>query len=184
MNKLTIGWVHEWCQKYPVEYDDLYYMPYIDAARQGDAQAIEALTRWKNTSSTGRPMPLSRKKKAALNFFLSRLDLYLQPDGSALLRQDFQYRAPVWSIFWHHILYGTPILDRYTHMVYQQFSRGKRISLEDATISYPGHWQLFDEYRLWFDAEQHHLSQVDATISARVLDRALSMYGINLAKTL
>lgn len=104
MNLLTTHdiWLFHW--RYPPTYDERYYLPYIAKARTGDVGAIEALTRWKNTSSAGKPMNFSRQKRAAFEYFCSGLNRYRGADGPAALRKDFRQRAPVWSIFWCHVL--------------------------------------------------------------------------------
>jgi hypothetical protein len=115
----SAAWVIEKSGKYDIAYDEQFYQPYIAAARAGDQTSITALTRWKNTGPHGRPLNLSWKKQASLDSFLSRLDVYRCSGGEVMLRADFRWRAPVWSIFWSHVLYEHPIFDRYTNTAWQ-----------------------------------------------------------------
>lgn len=51
------------------KYDTEYYYPYIKSASDGDIAAIKHLMRWKNISSFGCPMNLSKMKQLSLDFF-------------------------------------------------------------------------------------------------------------------
>ena len=85
----------------------------------------------------------------------------------------------MWSCFWHHVLYGTPIFDVYTHMAWHWDATGIVLSKEEAKIYAPGHWPTYDRYSAWFWATLHRLQQEDAAISERMLDRALVSWGGN-----
>jgi len=179
MGHLSTAWVIEESGKYDIQYDEQFYQPFIAAARQGDPKAITALTRWKNTGKR-QPMNLSRKKQASLDGFLERLDVYRADGGEVALRASYRWRAPVWSIFWSHVLYGRPIFDRYTYTAWQFLAHGQRLSRTQAVIHAPGHWELYDAYRIWFEAEQQRLVCEDPTLDERSLDRALVIYGRDL----
>lgn len=60
---------------------------------------------------------------------------------------QFSRRAPVWAIFWHHVLFQTPIFDVYTHMAYYWGEKDIILKEEDAKIKAPNHWQLYDQYQ-------------------------------------
>jgi hypothetical protein len=51
---------------------------------------------------------------------------------------------------------------------------------DQAIITCPGHWHLYDTYCSWFNAELQQLSRQDPTLNNRLLDRALMMYGDTL----
>jgi hypothetical protein len=180
MTALTLDWVIAYSNRYDAQYDEHYYQPYIVAGRQGDPEAIAALTRWKNLGSSGRPLNLSRRKQASLDRFLKRLTVYRDDGGEALLRKDFRWRAPVWSIFWCHVLYMRPIFDRYTYTAWQEIAHGRRLTRAEAIIRTPGHWQLYDAYRIWFDEQLKGISLMDNAIDDRKLDHALFEYGKQL----
>jgi hypothetical protein len=97
--------------------------------------------------------------------------------GMAFLRQDFLERAPVWSIFWHHILYATPIFDVYTHITWHWDATGTILQKRDAAIFAPGHWPTYDRYTVWFQGTLHRLQRAEAQITERLLDKALVMWG-------
>ena len=81
--------------------------------------------------------------------------------------------APIWSIFWHHALFGTPIFDVYTHMAYHWDITGAVLSKKEAMVHAPGHWPIFDRYRVWFEQTVKSLQVSDSTLTERDLDRAL-----------
>lgn len=182
MSQLTVDDIWHFHDRYPPDYDKQYYSPHIEAGRKGDLIAIEALTRWKNTGKNGKPMNLSGKKRAALKRLLSRLPRYQADSGEVALRYDFRWRAPVWSIFWCHVLYGAPIFDRYTYIAWQHLAHGRTLSVDEARITAPGHWELYDRYRAWLTEELARLSSEDTRITERMLDRALFKYGQRLLK--
>ncbi|RLJ03728.1 MAG: hypothetical protein DRP08_03140 [Candidatus Aenigmatarchaeota archaeon] len=173
--KITPDW--GWSKRYPIEYDEKYYYPYILKARKGDLKAIKELTKWKNPGRSEKPMNLSKTKKKALSFLIKNLPRYLGYQGEKLFRKDFQYRAPVWSIFWSHILFHTPILDKYTYASFKYFKDGKKINQSEAKITAPNHWKLLDSYKEWFIVELSRLKAIDPNINERILDRALFMFG-------
>jgi hypothetical protein len=177
---LTIEDIRRLSARYLVCYDEKFYYPYIDAGRKGDPAAILQLTRWKNVGKGGQPMNLSRPKKVAFDRLLRGLPRYLGAEGEAKLRRDFRWHAPVWSIFWCHVLYGTPIFDRYTNAAWQHLADERLLTSDKAVIKVPGHWDLFDGYRAWFTTELARLSTEDASITSRILDRALFIYGNRL----
>ena len=180
MYAIDPDWVRVWSRKYDAKADELYYFPYIERARQGDRFAITELTKWKNPGSNGRPMNLSKNKQKSLDFFLADLARYRAPGGEQALRADFRWKAPVWSIFWAHILYGTPIFDRYTYASYMFFSHGSTLSREQAIICCPHHWDLFDKYHAWFETTLEQVSRSDSYVNSRRLDQALWVYGERL----
>ena len=171
--------VHQWSVRYTAQYDEQYYFPNLQPARKGDANALRTLTEWKNVGRGGRPMRLSRPKEAAFQFFLQRLPCYLCQDGRMHLRNDFWRRAPVWSTFWHHVLYATPIFDVYTHMAWHWDITGMILSKKEARIYTPGHWPTYDRYTVWFQATLHRLQQQDHQITERLVDRAMVSWGEN-----
>ena len=101
-------------------------------------------------------------------------------EGNAALRRDFRWRAPVWSIFWCHVLYGSPIFDRYTYAAWQHLAYERVLTRSEAVITAPDHWDIYDQYRGWFITELARLSTEDVTITHRTLDRALFKYGERL----
>lgn len=78
--------------------------------------------------------------------------------------------------------YGSPIFDRYTHIAWQHLAYGQILTVGQGIITAPGHWDLFDRYRVWFDQEYARLSSEDPRITERMLDRALLNYGWRLVK--
>jgi hypothetical protein len=180
MITLTSEDIQRLSNHYSISYDERYYDPYIDDGRTGDPEAIHQLTRWKNVGKNGKPMNLSCKKQASLRRFLRGLPRYMPPDGEAALRRDFRWRAPVWSIFWCHVLYKSPIFDRYTHVAWQHLASERVLTSSEAIITAPGHWDLYDQYRAWFTSELTRLLAEDSTITQRTLDRALFIYGKRL----
>lgn len=171
--KLTSGFVEKWSKKYPVEYDKEFYDPYIVFARRGNPSALRKLTEWKNVSKAMTPMRLSKRKEISFKFFLSKLHTYLEKNGKENLRGDFKKRAPVFSIFWSHVLFSTPIFDVYTNMAFQYFAKGKCISKKEAKIRAGTHWKIYDEYAKWFFDEEKRLKIKEP----RKLDRALFAWG-------
>lgn len=108
-------------KKYPIEYDNQYYYPWINQASKGDYEALLRITEWKHVGNGPRPMPLARTKTASFNPFINRLDAYRCNNGRLALQRDFSNRARVYSIFWAHVLYDSPIFDVYTHIALAYF---------------------------------------------------------------
>jgi hypothetical protein len=177
MQKLTAEFVRQEASRYPISYDDLYFR-HLERGKRGNVESLKALTEWKNPNRANVPMKFEnhRRKMLAWKFFVCRLKSYL-PDGKDQLRADFNKRAPVWAIFWHHVLYGTPIFDRYTHIAFVFFTEGTRLSKEEAKIRAGDHWILYDKYCDWFKEQLARLSASDPDIDERMLDRALIMFG-------
>ena len=123
-------------------------------------------------------MRLSANKNVAFTKFLSGLPRYLAPGGSAALRADFPKSSPVYAIFWHHVLFGTPIFDVHTNRAFQFFTIGKLLKGTSAKIPTGGHWGLYDLYSKWFRLTLALLQASDPTITERMLDRALMQWGI------
>ena len=174
---IDAAFVKGWSAKYPVWYDKEYYDPFIEAARSGNANALRKLTEWKNVGKGPRPMKLWKPHEKAFQRFQNNLKKYLQPDGSQQLRIDFWNTTPIWSIFWHHALFGTPIFDVYTHMAYHWEITGTVLSKKQAKVHAPGHWPIFDRYTVWFGQKLRSLQTSDGTITDRDLDRALVCWG-------
>jgi len=122
-------------------------------------------------------MRLSSIKENAFQFFLQRLPQYMGGNGKVIMRHDFFRRAPIWSTFWHHVLYGTPIFDVYTHIAWHWDITSVRLSKQEATIFAPGHWPTYDRYTTWFQNTFERLKYNDPQITERHLDRALVMWG-------
>lgn len=173
---MTIAFVNYWAGRYPVLYDANHYDPFIASARRGDPVALRKVTEWKNVGGGMCPMKLSKKKEAAFQLFLTGLGNYL-PDGSHQLKRDFAKRAPVHSIFWHHVLFGTPIFDVHTNRAFQYFTTGKLLKNRAAAIRAGSHWSLYGQYCQWFEDLLAHLQKSNASMTARHLDRALFMWG-------
>jgi hypothetical protein len=172
--------VHKYAAKYPVAYDELNYDPHITAARTGDATALRRVTEWKNPGRGAVPtaMRLSQKKGIAFERFLKGLSNYLSPGGRAALRSDFPTSSPVYAIFWHHVLFGTPIFDVHTNRAFQFFSTDSLLKGNASAIPRGGHWELYDAYSKWFYKRLSRLQQQDPTITERHFDRALMQWGI------
>lgn len=83
------------------------------------------------------------------------------------LRTYFFISAPVFAIFWHHILFQTPIFDVYTHMAYYWDVTGQVLRKGDAKIKVPHHWQIYDQYRDWFNLTLTRVQGKDNSISER-----------------
>jgi hypothetical protein len=171
--------VHFWSAGYPRVYDQQNYDPHVAAARLGDPVALRLVTQWKNPGRGNPPkaMPLSRNKELAFQRFLTGLHRYLAPEGSAALRADFSKASPVYAIFWHHVLFATPIFDVHTHRAFHHFTQGTILPGRAAAIPRGGHWQLYDRYSTWFGQTLVCLQAQDPTITERQLDRALMQWG-------
>lgn len=182
---IDCAFVHEWSGLYPAQYDELYYFPNLPRARQGDANALRAITEWKNVGPGGRPVPFfhHRYKETAFNRFLGGLPRYLRQDGRAHLREDFRRSAPVWSTFWHHVLYATPIFDVYTHMAWHWDVTEHILPKEEAKICPPRHWLVYDRYTSWLQEKLSRLQRQDDQITERLLDRAMVCWGQNQGRT-
>lgn len=176
--KIDSKFVESWAKKYPTQYDKIYYDPYLDAARRGKKKALKSITEWKNVGSGPRPMRLSAQKQKSFERFLCNLKKYKRSrNGPDLLKKDFAKSAPVFSIFWGHILYGWPIFDIHTNRTYQYFEKGIFLRGKAARIEAGKHWELFDGYTKCFNALLKSLRKSDKTITARMLDRALMIWG-------
>jgi hypothetical protein len=175
--ELTPELVRQLTSEYPAEYDEAYFEN-IDQGRRGDVVALRELTKWKNSSSSGRPMDFRnhRKKDSAFEYFLRGLEGYLH-QGKDKLRDDFKDRAPVWAMFWHHVLYETPIFDVNTHIAFSFFQDGKKLTNKQARIRAGVHWPLYDRYCRWFNHRLERLQKMDPSITEREVDRALFICG-------
>jgi hypothetical protein len=172
--------VRYWAALYPVVYDSNYYDPHIASARAGNISALERLTEWKNPGAGNPPTPtrLSTKKKVAFDRFIAQLPVYLAAGGAAALRLDFANTAPVYAIFWHHVLFSTPIFDVHTNRAFQFFTTGQILKGRTAAVLGGGHWVLYDNYTVWLRQRLLALQVLDATITERDHDRALMQWGI------
>jgi hypothetical protein len=172
--------VRQWSERYPVVYDEQHYDPNIAAARRGDPTALRLVTQWKNPGRGNPPtaMRLARTKEVPFQRFLGGLGRYLAPGGSAALRADFPVTSPVYAIFWHHVLFGSPVFDVHTHRAFHHFTQGPILPGRTAAIPRGGHWQLYDRYTAWFRQTLAHLQEQDPIITERQLDRALMQWGI------
>ncbi|MBI5903365.1 MAG: hypothetical protein HZB84_07795 [Deltaproteobacteria bacterium] len=177
---VDVRFVKYWSSRYPVAHDETYD-PYLVNGRLGCRRALRELTKWKNVGNNGRPMDFSRhpQKESAFQRFLAGLERYFQHDGRDQLRADFRNSAPVWSFFWHHVLYDTPIFDVYAHMAYHWDLTGEILQKNDAKIHASRHWTLYDKYQVWFDQKLSNLQERDESITDRYLDRALFCWGEN-----
>jgi hypothetical protein len=179
---INLAFVKKWAGLYPVDYDATYYDPYLLRARAGDEEALRRITEWKNPGKAGKPMPLARNKKKAPDRFLLRKNVYLGAGGGKQLQLDFCKSAPVYSIFWHHVLFDTPILDVHTNRAFQWFRHEKErkyLAGRESAIRPGKHWQLFGEYVPWFNKTLENLRLEDQNLSARDLDRALFQWGLH-----
>ena len=176
---INAEFVRQWSSHYDVKYDESHYDPYIVKARNGDKEALRKVTEWKNPRKDGSPMDFSRhqKKESSFQYFINRLPKYLGEKGENELRHDFKNRAPIWSIFWHHVLFQTPIFDRYTHMAYYWDETGIILNVSVAKIKAPNHWQIYNQYRAWFEKTLKRLKEEDNSISERQSDRSLFCWG-------
>ena len=172
--------VHKWAAKYPVEYDALNYDPFIGNARLGNPDALRRVTEWKNPGRGNPPtaMRLSANKEIAFQRFLTGLGKYLKNGGEKLLRHDFLVRSPVYAIFWHHVLYETPIFDVHTHRAMIFFTTGELRAGRATAIRPKGHWELYDCYCEWLWKTLEGLQLQDSSITERQLDRALIQWGM------
>ena len=161
-------------------YDVNHYDPHIVSARAGNIPALERITEWKNPGRGNPPSPmrLSAKKTQAFNKFTTGLSRYLAPAGDAALRADFSRSAPVYAIFWHHVLFGTPIFDVHTNRAFQFFTTGTHLKGSAAAIPRGGHWLLYSDYMDWFSTTLLALQVLDPKITERDFDRALMQWGI------
>jgi len=166
-----------WAAKYPMKYDKDYYAPWIDKGMTGDVESLLQLIRWKNAGHSC-PMNLSKKKQKSFNYFISNIDKYLQTNGRESLRKDFIKRAPVYSIFWSHVLYSDPIFDVHTNRAFHYFGKNKKhLKERKAAIKAGNHWKLYDEYCEWFQNILRDTQSSDSSITPRDLDRALFEWG-------
>ncbi|WP_395734210.1 hypothetical protein [Prosthecobacter sp.] len=172
--------VRHWSARYPVAYDTQHYDPNIVAARTGDQAALWRVTQWKNPGRGNPPkaMRLSGAKEVAFQRFIRGLNRYLAPGGSEALRADFVASSPVYSIFWHHVLFGSPIFDVHTNRAFQFFTTGVLLVGKKAAVPRGGHWELHDRYTIWFHQTLDHLRAQDPNITERMLDRALMQWGL------
>lgn len=173
-----------WESLYPLGYDAAHYDPFIKSASKGDPAALRKVTEWKNvggTSACPRPMAFDAHpmKEKAFTDFLSKIKTYTSAGGEKILRVDFARRSPVWAIFWVHVLYRKPIFDIHTNRAFQYAITGKLLRGKDAGISTPGHWDLYDGYCGWFNAELKKLQKKDKNLTSRRFDRALLMWGMH-----
>jgi hypothetical protein len=174
---MNVEQIKHWAVKYNVGYDEYYYDPWIFKARAGDINSLLQITCWKNVGNSC-PMNLSKKKRNSFDFFISNLDSYLKPNGRDLLRRDFEKRAPVYSIFWCHVLYEDPIFDVHTNRAFHYFAKNKvHLKERNAAIKAGNHWKLYDEYCAWFMNVLRNVQSADSLITARDLDRALFEWG-------
>ena len=165
-----------WAASYPIQYDQKYYDPWIEKGRVGCTDAILQLTRWKNVGHSC-PMNLSKKKQKSFDYFISNIEKYIKPDGREALREAFAKRAPVYSIFWCHVLYGDPIFDVHTNRAFHWFAKRQFLKERKAAIKAGNHWKLYDEYSEWFQNVLNRAQSFDPTIKERDLDRALFIWG-------
>ena len=175
---INIDFINYWAAKYPVNYDEKYYDPFIVDARGGDPEALRRITEWKNVGGCMCPMRLSKKKENAFQFFIDGIHRYLQT-GSEELKGDFAKRAPVYSIFWHHVLYDTPIFDVNTNRSFVFFTKGIHLRERAAAIRSGSHWRQYAQYCIWFEQQLTILRKSESGITARHLDRALFIWGKN-----
>lgn len=176
---INAEFIRKWSSCYQIQYDESHYNPFIAKARNGDKEALRKVTEWKNPRKDGSPMDFSKhiNKEKSFQYFIKGLPKYLGEQGENKLRLDFKNRAPIWSIFWHHVLFQTPIFDRYTHMAYHWDETGTILSASVAKINVPNHWQIYDQYQVWFKRTLKRLQEEDNSISERQLDRALFCWG-------
>jgi len=174
---INADFIRKWSSHYPVQYDENHYDPYITQARNRDKEALRKVTEWKNVGPGPRPMRFSGKKEKVFEKLLNNIAHYVGNAGQEKLRNDFSHNALVWAIFWHHVLFQTPIFDVYTHMAYHWDKTGTILSKTDAKIKVPDHWQIYDQYRMWFVRTLSRAQGEDNSISERQLDRALFCWG-------
>lgn len=174
---INAEFVKQWSSHYPIQYDNNHYDPYIAQARKGDKKALRKVTEWKNVGPGPRPMRLSGNKEKAFRKLLNNIERYVKDGGQEILRSDFSRNAPVWAIFWHHVLFQTPIFDVYTHMAYRWDETGTILKKNDAKIYAPDHWLIYNQYQGWFKRTLERLQEKDNSITERQLDRALFCWG-------
>lgn len=177
---LTPQVVWRWAGMYPIQYDTKHYYPWLASARQGNIVALERITEWKNVSGVSPnllPMPLSGKKQIAFRRLVQGLQKYLNKGGRTSLEQDFAISAPVYSIFWAHVLFGAPIFDVFTHISFAYFDRGVRYTKSQARIFQPKHWSLYGTFEIWSARQLAALQKLDPSIDQRTFDRALFQWG-------
>jgi hypothetical protein len=177
--RLTATLVQRWANQYCRLYDNSHYFPWITSARQGNRHALERITEWKNVGfgACPRPMRLSANKQTSLRRLFHGLPRYLSSGGRAALESDFMRHAPVYSIFWSHVLYDSPIFDAYTRVAFEYFCAGKRFSKTAARIAAPHHWALYSPYEKWFSLELRRLRATAPKIDGRMFDQALFEWG-------
>ena len=168
--------MRKWNSERVIKYDRDYYEPYIEAGRLGDEDSLLQLTRWKNIGHSC-PMNLSRKKLATFELFIRGLKKYLAKNGEVELRKDFSKKAPIYSIFWGHVLYKKPIFDMHTNRAFHWFKRGFFLPEKKAVVKGGTHWRLYDDYTTWFNKLLDLVQKEDSTISERDLDRSLLEWG-------
>lgn len=171
--------VHRWSALYPVVYDQRHYDPNIDAARAGDTAALRLVTQWKNPGRGNPPtaMRLAPSMETAFQRFLAGLNRYLAPNGRQALRNDFPKSSPVYAIFWHHVLFQTPIFDIHTNRAFHYFTQRNILPGKNAAVPRGGHWKLYDRYCTWFQASLARLQEQAPAITERQFDRALMQWG-------
>lgn len=170
--------VRHWASQYPSSYDAVHYDPHLLKAREGDPDALRRLTEWKNVGNGPRPMPLAPTKEKAFQQFLANLPKYKMPGGRKRLRQSFRTTAPVYSIFWYHVLFDSPIFDVHTHRAFYWFTKSVLLRGSEARLPYGGgHWQLYFRYCRWFKRTLREIRRTDQSITGRTLDRAIFMWG-------
>ena len=175
---IDVAFVRHWASRYPSSYDVAHYDPHLLKAREGDPDALRRLTEWKNVGNGPRPMPLAPTKEKAFRMVLANFPKYKAPGGRKLLRQCFRATAPVYSIFWYHVLFGSPIFDVHTNRAFHCFTRSVLLEGRKARLPYGGgHWQLYFRYYRWFKCTLRELQRTDQSITHRSLDRALLMWG-------
>lgn len=101
----------------------------------------------------------------------------MAPGGLCTLRRNYEKSALVYSTFWSHLLYGTPIFDMHTNRAYHWFMKAKFLRERDAALKCPKHWCLYAEYCNWFAKLLLRLQSQYDTITDRDLDRSLLQWG-------
>ena len=173
---INLAFVKKCAGQYPLDYDETYYYPYLKGAKAGDEDALLKLMEWKNGSRCG-PRPLMRNQKKAFDKFLLRKTVYLGADGGEQLKIDFSNSAPVYSIFWHHVRFDTPIFDVHTNRAFQWYGKNEYKPRREPAVRSGKHWQLYDEYVPWFNDRLEKLRLEDEKFDPRDLDRALFQWG-------
>ncbi len=185
MNKLALDTVRQFAKLYPADYDRSYF-PSLQKARQGCVQGLKEVLEWKNANKAGCPMALSHNKQKFYELAAKNSDSFTitqsntAPQAKASLRAIFANRAAVWGLFLEHIYLDSPIFDVYTNKAYHWFAFDQNLKQEDAKIKMSKttpHHQLYDAYSTWFHKTLGELQKEDPGLTARVLDRALMMWG-------